>query len=174
VASPSIHKYYVLALILIHMSPADVVYNAMQTPLHPLKITCRAVEAIDAITTLCSSFEKAKIACPNAPYAPYTVTLLTALGGSIFRYLDKKQQGHDDIKPEWSKPTGTIERAIAIISMYSLLRKFQGQRFARGFVVLTFVFLNLYNEIRESQGLSISKPFVQIIRFVQHNIKTLL
>ena len=146
VASKDIHKYYITALLLMNMSPGDMVYKMMQTRMHPLRLTCQAVESIDAVTTLCSSFEKAKIACPNSPYAPFTLTLLTALGGSIFRYLDRRGRLRSsyDVKTEWSKPTGTIERAVGLIVMYAFMRRIRGQRFARSFVVFLFVFLKLY------------------------------
>ena len=152
VSSKDIHKYYVAALVLVNLSPGDVIYKMMQTQMHPLRLTCQAVESIDAITTLCSSFEKAKIACPNSPYAPYTLTLLTALGGSMFRYLDRRGRLRSsyDVKTEWSKPTGTIERAVALIIIYALARHLRGQRFARSFVVLMFMFLKLYVMSRSS------------------------
>ena len=191
VSSRDIHKYYIAALVLINLSPGDMIYKMMQTPMHPLRLTCQAVESIDAITTLCSSFEKAKVTCPNSPYAPYTLTLLTALGGSTFRYLDRRGRLRSsyDVKTEWSKPTGTIERAVALIIIYALARHLRGQRFARSFVVLMFMFLKLYvvslhhdsrtshthnnnryNELREYQGKSISKPFVRLFWTVQTQI----
>ena len=64
----------------------------------------------------------------------------------MFRYLDRRGRLRSsyDVKTEWSKPTGTIERAVALILIYALARHLRGQRFARSFVVLMLMFLKLY------------------------------
>ena len=101
-------------------------------------VIMRAVEAIDASTTICSSFEKGLKLHPINAMAPYVVGISSGIGGSVFRYLERNGRSVGSTKAEWCAPTGSIERVFAYVIAYSVLRKyFKDFKVAR-FIVVTY------------------------------------
>ena len=80
-----LHRW-LLCVAAVYYSPFDWVYQSIQTPLHPLRVACRFVEAIDAYTTICGTFEKGTRLYSKSTGGPYMLAAACALGGSLHRY----------------------------------------------------------------------------------------
>lgn len=131
-------KTWLLAFALVYYSPFNIVYRQISTPRTVFGLLTDTFEAIDSSTTICGSVEKAYDLFPQSPQAPFLLAMLAALGGSIFRYIERRL-GRDwqHIEVEWSKPTKTTRVAILYTVAYLQLRRAYGVRNAR-LAVATF------------------------------------
>lgn len=147
IAHPTVPSFYLLGWFLTYFSPKDVVYRITQQPRNPLRLIMIFGETVDATTTILGSFEKAKRLHPNAgPFSPYACAFLVTMGGSMVRYVERKGRGWS-VKAEWTKPTGLIQKGLAYIAAYGLLRRRFGVDFARLWVTLFTCMVALWAEL---------------------------
>ena len=138
ISHPTVSKYWLLTFFLSTHVPGDPIFSIYKSKGSFLRIIMRAVEAIDASTTICSSFEKGLKLHPINAMAPYVVGISSGIGGSVFRYLERNGRSMGSTKAEWCAPTGSIERVFAYVIAYSVLRKyFKDFKVAR-FIVVTY------------------------------------
>lgn len=136
-------NYYLFwGFLAVNYSPGDAIYRMLETPRHPLRVAVVFGEAVDAITTPFGAFEKGMRLHPNAPWAGYVAALAAVLGGSIFRYFERRGRGRgaSEIAPkeqmtEWGHPSGSIQAGAVYIVAYATLRKL-GVGFARLYLTL--------------------------------------
>jgi len=83
-------------------------------------------EAVDDSTTVTGAFEKGAEMHPNSPASPYVSALASVLGGSVVRYFERKGRGLDDVKTEWTKPTGSIQKGCLYIVLYAAMTRLLG------------------------------------------------
>jgi hypothetical protein len=117
-------------MIIAYWSPLDIVYRHVSDPTSVLGFIVRFVESIDVSVALCEAFEKGARLQPSVPAAPYIAAMATALGGSIFRWFERKGR-HVPVLTEWCRPSGSIQKATVYIAAYAILRKHLGVRVAR-------------------------------------------
>ena len=68
--------------------------------------------AIDSATTVCGSVEAGNRLFPNVPQAPFLAGMVAGVGGSFFRYLDRKLgRGWHDEQTELANPTETSPKS---------------------------------------------------------------
>jgi len=149
ISHPTVPKYFIIGWLLTYYSPGDIVYRVTQTKKHPVRLLMLFGETVDATTTCLGSFEKAARLHPNGHWlGPYACAFLVTMGGSMVRYAERKGRGWN-VKTEWTNPTGLIQKSVAYIIAYSLLRKRFGVNFARLWVTLWTCFVALYAELAE-------------------------
>ena len=151
IAHPTVSKYWLTTFLLTTHLPGDPIFTIYKSKGSFLRIIMRGVEAIDASTTICSSYEKGLRLHPVNILAPAVVGISSGIGGSVFRYLERN--GRSDVlkkktKTEWCHPTGSIERVVSYVIVYSMLRKFFGDyKMARLIVVTYHVLKEVLEEI---------------------------
>ena len=145
-------QYYLLGWALTHYAPSDYIFQAMQRRGDPLRLAVTLFEALDCVTALTGAFDQGAARFPAAPAAPYTAALASALGGSVFRYLERKGRGMDEVKTEWCHPTGGIQRGVFYIAMYALLRRAAGARAGRVACAALFCAVAMMRELRGDGG----------------------
>lgn len=103
--------------------------------------------AIDSATTLCGSVEAGRRLFPGVPQAPFLAGMAAGVGGSVFRFLDRKLgRGWEDEQTELVNPTETSKRTLVYTIAYMLLRSTYGTRNARVWVTFTHVFYVLVQQ----------------------------
>lgn len=128
---------------LVHYSPYDLIFRALNTPLHPLRLVTIAGDAVDSTTTILSSFELALGLFPTVSLAPWVASISAMVGGSLFRWLESRGRGNGTAswtqqrrETEWCTPTGSIQSGLVYIAMYHYTRRWYGVRFARLWITL--------------------------------------
>ena len=150
-------QYYLLGWLCTHYAPRDFVWRAMQQRGNPLRTIVALLEALDCVTALTGAFDQGAAKFPNAPVAPFSAALASALGGGVFRYLERKGRGLD-VQTEWASPTGSVQRGVCYIALYALLRRAAGARAARVAVAALYVAVAMRKEL----GGGDSDPAVKI------------
>ena len=172
IAHPTVSKYWLFTFLITTHLPGDPVFTVYKSKGSFLRIVMRGGEAIDAATTICSSFEKGLNLHPVNIMAPYVVAVMSGIGGSVFRYLERN--GRSDLlqrktKTEWCHPTGSIERVCAYVFVYSMLRKyFKNFKIARLIVVTFHVLKEIIEEILDHKidpGARIGKLFFAFLNY---------
>eukprot|EP00947_MAST-08B_sp_MAST-8B-sp1_P002291 g2291.t1 len=146
ISSPTVPLYWFLGYLLACHAPGDLVYDAVRSKGHPVRVGMSVMEAMDSATTLCSSFERGMEIKGASPAGPLVVAVVAALGGSMFRYLERRGRGEHDLKTEWARPTGSLQRAVAYVAAYALLRRLYGVRTARVAVVFFHMVMSAASE----------------------------
>lgn len=150
--SPQLAQTWLLAYAVVYWSPLDLAFQLISTPRTLTSLVVTTFEAVDSATTLCGSVEKAKRLFPDSPAAPFVAAMLASLGGSAFRYVERRAgrgwtlESHG-VETEWSRPTEAFRRAIMYTSAYLLLSKLYGWRKARLWVATFHIGLSLTREV---------------------------
>jgi hypothetical protein len=143
IAHPEIMSNYVpWGLLLVNYSPNDFMWKMLQTPLHPVRLITIAGDACDSTTTLCSSYELALRLHPKAPQAPFVSAMALVLGGSAFRWLERRGRKPEQ-ETEWASPSGGLQTGVVLTFMYHYLRGTYGIRFARLWTVMLNIIIKL-------------------------------
>jgi hypothetical protein len=164
--------YYFLSfgLLLVNYSPNDVIYKSLETKLHPLRILTVFGDAVDSTTTILGVYEMAKQLHPTVSLAPWVAGISTMVGGSMFRWLERKgRKGEDsNYKTEWNKPSGGLQSGMVYIVMYHYLRRWRGVRFARLWITLCNASIKVVQDVGPPLfGHPIPHPAVCIYNRVQ-------
>ena len=149
VAHETILSYFLpFGLLLVNYSPHDLLYKCLETHLHPLRLMMIAGEAVDATTSVCGAYELGLARHPGAPFAPFVAGLSFPLGGSLFRWFERR--GRDDPEQittwEGATPQGGLQFHIVSLILYHYARRWYGVRFARLWVTLLSVVVKLVND----------------------------
>jgi hypothetical protein len=146
--NPDLPKAWLLAFGLVYYAPFDLVFKLAETRRTLSSAILTTFEAIDSATTLCGSVEKGRRLFPDAPQAPFLAAVLAGVGGSIFRYLERKLgRGWEGEETEWSSPTETTKRTILYTCAYIVLSRAHGGDKARLWVTSAHIALCLYREL---------------------------
>jgi len=158
ISHPTVASYYLSGFFLSYYSPYDFVYRVALQRKHPARMLLLFGETVDATTTILGSFEKAARLHPGASLvSPYACALLVTMGGSMFRYMERRGRGWP-IKAEWTEPTGLVQKGTAYIIVFGLLRRLYGPRFARLWVTLLSCIVALYGELVDVPGTAAFNP----------------
>lgn len=145
-AHPTVPAYFLAGWLLTYYSPCDIVYRIVEQPRHPLRLALIFGETVDAATTIFGAFETTKKLQPQAPLAPYAIAMLVSMGGSMFRYFERRGRGMQ-VKAEWTHPTGGVQSSATYLAIYVLVRRRYGTQFARLWVTLMVCAINLWAEL---------------------------
>ena len=97
VTSPDTPWYWLVCSLLVYYSPGDVVFSSLQSKRSLSRQLMLFGEAVDSATTLCGSYEMGMQLHPNSAAAPLVTAAAAALGGSLFRYMEREgRQGIRD------------------------------------------------------------------------------
>jgi hypothetical protein len=137
-------------VLLVNYSPHDIIFEALSTPLHPLRLLSIAGDAVDSTTTILGSYELAVQLYPSLTMAPWVAGFSTMVGGSIFRWFELRTREDaclSDIKTEWCHPTGGVQSGVVYIILYYYMRRSYGVRFARLWVTLLNVMIKIIKDV---------------------------
>lgn len=170
ITHPTLPRFYLIGWFLSYFSPNDIVYRLTQQSRHPVRLLMIFGEAVDATTTTLGAFEKtAKLHPGGSSLGPYACAFLVAMGGSMWRYFERKGRGWS-VKAEWTQPTGTVQKGLAYIIAYGVLRRRFGMQFARLWVTLATVVVALWAEI---SGQADFNPFGRLVDDVVGHVSRL-
>mmetsp|Transcript_6236 Transcript_6236/g.11087 ORF Transcript_6236/g.11087 Transcript_6236/m.11087 type:complete len:261 (+) Transcript_6236:185-967(+) len=148
VTNADVVKAWLLAVAAVYYSPFDLVFGLVRAPRSLSGLTVTAFEAVDSSTTVCGSVEKAIRLFPESQTAPFVVAILSGMGGSLFRYLERKLgRGWDNVTTEWSKPSQALRRTLLYSAVYLGLRRTYGMERARLSVACFHLAVTLTQEI---------------------------
>uniref|UniRef100_A0A7S2SJ51 Uncharacterized protein n=1 Tax=Mucochytrium quahogii TaxID=96639 RepID=A0A7S2SJ51_9STRA len=142
--NPDLPKTWALAFALVYFSPFDVVFQLINTPGTVTSLCVTSFEAIDSATTICGSVEKGRTLFPKSPLAPFVVALFGGVGGSVFRYFERKfGRGWTDHEIEWYAPSEVFGRTVVYTCVYMYLSRAYGISKARLWVTYFHVVYSL-------------------------------
>jgi|EP01046_Picozoa_sp_COSAG06_P055207 hypothetical protein len=98
-SSKDIGFYWFLCYIAVYWSPFDIVYRILSWHRNPIRIVVRALESIDVVTTCTARVDKAMIYHPISRAAPFLAGFITWVTGSLFRTLEYRGRGDEQIEP---------------------------------------------------------------------------
>mmetsp|Transcript_10378 Transcript_10378/g.11917 ORF Transcript_10378/g.11917 Transcript_10378/m.11917 type:complete len:262 (-) Transcript_10378:1633-2418(-) len=145
--NPDVPGGFFLAYLLVNNSPFDFVYKAVNTPKSPIRLIVTAYEAVDCATTVFGSVEKAKRLFPESPLAPFLAGMIAGLGGSVFRYIERRFGRNWDVRTELSQPTVVTRRTLLYTIVYMQLREVIGWKDTRLYMTIFHVIWSLLQEI---------------------------
>eukprot|EP00037_Helgoeca_nana_P036737 m.12846 g.12846 ORF g.12846 m.12846 type:complete len:263 (-) comp7905_c0_seq2:1125-1913(-) len=134
--SDQMTKHWLLAWLLVYFSPGDIAFRLLEDRRSPLRAITLVYEAIDAATTISGSVEKGIARFPQSTAAPLLLGLIAGVGGSVWRWLEKRGRYHD-ITTELAEPTRTFRQTLAYVFAHLWIRSRSGPRKAR-LIVATF------------------------------------
>ena len=103
-SSKDIGFYWFLCYIAVYWSPFDIVYRILSWHRNPIRIVVRALESIDVVTTCTARVDKAMIYHPISRAAPFLAGFITWVTGSLFRTLEYRGRGDEQIEPQNPPP----------------------------------------------------------------------
>ena len=166
VAHETILSYYLpFGLFLVNYSPNDIVYRMLETKLHPFRLLTIAGDACDSTTTILSTYELALRLHPKSPFAPFAAGAAAMVGGSCFRWLERRERMPQQ-QTEWSNPSGGIQSGMIYMMLYHYLRSKYGIRFARFWTVMLNIIIKLVADI----GLKKWSPAIWLYDRMYHTI----
>ncbi len=139
---------WLLAFALVYYSPLDLVFRLASTPRSLSSLVLNLFEAIDVATTVTGSVDKAQSLFPDSPAAPLIVAALGALGGSFWRYLERKLgRGWSDEETQLARPGEGLRRTLLYAAAYLHLSKTKGGKEARLYVTVFHIVWSLAKEL---------------------------
>jgi len=152
--TPSLYKSrtllssWALAFMLVYASPFDVVFRLISTRRTVSSLMITAFEAIDSSTTIAGSVQKGRSLFPDSPTAPFVAGIVAGIGGSLFRYFERRLgRGWADEETEWARPTLTLRRTIFYTVVYMSMSRMYGRSNARLWLATFHVAWELAKEI---------------------------
>jgi len=136
-----------LAYAVVSYSPFDIVYRQVSTPRTIPSLLVTAFEAVDSSTTVLGSVEKAKRLFPESPLAPFIAAVISGVGGSFFRYIERRFGRNWNVSTELSRPSVVTRTVLLYTVVYIQLREVIGWRKARLYIASFHVVWNLLKEI---------------------------
>ena len=94
--------YWLVCSLLVYYSPGDLVFKACEQRGSPVRALVLFGEAVDSATTLCGSYEKGLQLHPKSAAAPLVAAAAAALGGSLFRYVERWRSLDPKQGVEWA------------------------------------------------------------------------
>lgn len=113
--------YHLLAYVLTYWSPRDVVYKALASPMHPLRLSCVALDTVDTVTTTCALVDLGVRLHPKNRLLPAMVGVVLYNSGAFFRWLDRLGRGKETGSFLQTPPRSSVTRGAALAVMYYYL-----------------------------------------------------
>ena len=126
-SSKDIGFYWFVCYLAVYWSPFDIVYRILSWHRNPIRIVIRALESIDIVTTCTARVDKAMVYHPISRAAPFLAGFITWVTGSLFRTLEYRGRGEEQIVPDNPPPKmwfatpgayGGVSRGICITAAY--------------------------------------------------------
>ena len=126
-SSKDIGFYWFLCYVAVYWSPFDIVYRLLSWQRNPVRIVIRALESIDVVTTCTARVDKAMVYHARSRAAPFLAGFITWVTGSLFRTLEYRGRGDDQIVPQNPPPKmwfatpgayGGVSRGICVTAAY--------------------------------------------------------
>jgi len=132
---------------MVYHSPNDLVYSLVSTPHTISRYGLCLFEAIDSATTICGSIDKAQGLFPGVLGAQMVAAVTAGIGGSYFRYLERKfGRGMMTVETELFAPTTTLRRTLLYAVVYIVVAQRFGSRNARFWITLFHIAWSLASE----------------------------
>jgi len=141
--------FHLLAYLLTYWSPHDLVYRALCTPRHPLRLYCIGMDALDGITTVAAYADLAHELQPRNKLLPIFSGVVLYNMGSIFQYLDYKARGKNFGKTFLAEPGSDVTRgALLALGYVYFARVFRQGRY-RNQMLVVLSLLEVFIEVLE-------------------------